>query len=117
MAARTCGGCGSSRDGFAAREFEEAAAAGWLALLLAPEKDGSGLGLTELCLLAEDLGAALAALPLPAAVCGILALADSENPLPAGLLDSAIAGKALIVPAFTSTGNGEEHARSDRDGE
>ena len=93
---------------FAAREFEEAAAAGWLALLLAPEKDGSGLGLTELCLLAEDLGAALAALPLPAAVCGILALAESENPLPSGLLDSAIAGKVLIVPAFTSTGSGEE---------
>jgi alkylation response protein AidB-like acyl-CoA dehydrogenase len=93
---------------FAAREFEEAAAAGWLALLLAPEKDGAGLGLTELCLLAEDLGAALAALPLPAAIGGILALAESENPLPAGLLDNAIAGKALIVPAFTSTGSGEE---------
>ena len=93
---------------FAAREFEEAAAAGWLTLLLAPEKDGSGLGLTELCLLAEDLGAALAALPLPAAICGVLALADSESPLPPGLLDAAIAGKALIVPAFTSTGNGEE---------
>ena len=46
---------------FAARDFEEAAAAGWLGLLLPPDQGGSGLGLTELCLVAEELGGALSA--------------------------------------------------------
>ena len=93
---------------FPAREFEEAAGAGLLGLLLPPEKDGSGLGLTELCLVAEELGAALSALPLTPAIGGIVALADSAAPLPAGLLDAALAGKALVVPAFASSATGDE---------
>ncbi len=93
---------------FPAREFEEAAAAGWLGLLVAPEKDGSGLGLTELCLVAEELGAALSALPLVPAIGGLVALAESEAAVPAGLLAKAIGGKAMIVPALASSAAGDE---------
>ena len=93
---------------FAAREFEEAAAAGWLALLLPPDQGGSGLGLTELCLVAEDLGGVLSALPLTPAIGGIVALAGSEVPLPPGMLDNALAGKTLIVPAFANSAGGDD---------
>src|SRR5262249_48865032 len=60
---------------FPAQEFAETADAGWLSLLLPEEQEGSGLGLTELCLVAEQLGAALSALPVVAASGGIVALA------------------------------------------
>ncbi len=93
---------------FAAREFEEAAAAGWVALLLPPDQGGSGLGLTELCLVAEDLGGVLSALPLTPAIGGIVALAGSEVPLPPGMLDNALAGKTLIVPAFANSAGGDD---------
>ena len=102
--------------GFLAREFEEAAAAGWLGLLLSPDNGGSGLGLTELCLVAEELGAALSALPLTPAIGGIVALAESAAPLPADLLADALAGKALIVPAFASSATGDEQPIADKGG-
>ena len=53
----------------------EAAAAGFLSLLLPEDRGGSALGLTELCLLAEELGAALSPLPLVHAVAALAALA------------------------------------------
>ena len=94
---------------FAAREFDEAAAAGWLGLLLPPDQGGSGLGLTELCLVAEELGSALSGLPLTPAIGGIIALAGSEASLPPDMLDKALAGKTLIVPAFANSAGSDDH--------
>ena len=76
--------------------------------MLAPDKGGSGLGLTELCLLAEELGTSLAALPLPAAIGGILAIAECEQALPTDLLAGAIAGKALVDRHLRAPPSGED---------
>jgi 3-oxochol-4-en-24-oyl-CoA dehydrogenase len=102
---------------FPAREFAEAAEAGWLSLLLPEEEEGSGLGLTELCLVAEQLGAALSALPVVVASGGIVALAGNlagSNTLRA-LCRRCQAGEALVVPALAQgndgAGEGAEAAR------
>ena len=56
--------------------------------------------MTELCLVAEELGGALAALPLTPALGGILALAGSSAANAPALLAEAVAGNALLfVPA------------------
>jgi alkylation response protein AidB-like acyl-CoA dehydrogenase len=91
---------------FPARDFAAAAEAGFLSLLLSEDKGGIGLGLTELCLIAEELGAVLSALPVVAAIGGIVALAEGESA--PEVLDRCKAGTALVV--FAGAGRGERDA-------
>ncbi|MCC6781072.1 MAG: acyl-CoA dehydrogenase [Hyphomicrobiales bacterium] len=93
-----------------AGELAQAGAAGWLTLLLPEAQGGSGLGLTELCLVAEELGAALSPLPLTAAVAGVVALARSEAPAQRAADARCRTGEALVVPAFTRTGSHDDAA-------
>jgi alkylation response protein AidB-like acyl-CoA dehydrogenase len=78
----------------------EAAAAGFLSLLLPEDRGGSALGPTELCLVAEELGAALSALPVVPAVAALSALAQGQSEAARSAFKRAAAGAALVVPAF-----------------
>ena len=83
-----------SNTGFDAALWREIADAGWLAILV-PETDGGlGLGATELCLVAEQAGAALLTLPVGIAAAAAPALAGSPH------LADAIAGRTLVLPAL-----------------
>ncbi|MCI0756196.1 acyl-CoA dehydrogenase family protein [Teichococcus vastitatis] len=70
---------------------------GWIGLLLPEQKGGAGLGMTALCALAEELGAALAPEPLvPAMLSGsLLAAAGADMPL-----ERLVAGEALVLAAW-----------------
>ncbi|KAA2214057.1 acyl-CoA dehydrogenase family protein [Teichococcus oryzae] len=70
---------------------------GWIGLRLPEEKGGAGLGLTALCALAEELGAALAPEPLIPAMlsAALLAAVDAEAPL-----DGLLSGEALVLTAW-----------------
>jgi len=82
-----------SNTGFDPALWREIAEAGWLAILV-PESDGGlGLGATELCLVAEQAGAALLTLPVGIAAAAAPALAGSH-------LADAIAGRTLVLPAL-----------------
>ncbi|HEX9835854.1 MAG TPA: acyl-CoA dehydrogenase family protein, partial [Alphaproteobacteria bacterium] len=83
-----------SNTGFDAALWREIADAGWLAILV-PETDGGlGLGATELCLVAEQAGAALLTLPVGIAAAAAPALAGSPH------LADAIAGRTLVLPVL-----------------
>jgi alkylation response protein AidB-like acyl-CoA dehydrogenase len=83
-----------SNTGFDPALWREIAEAGWLAILV-PEFDGGlGLGATELCLVAEQAGAALLTLPVGIAAAAAPALAGSPH------LADAIAGRTLVLPVL-----------------
>jgi hypothetical protein len=73
-------------------------------LLLSEAQGGSGLGLTELCLVAEELGATLSPLPLTAAAAGLVALACGDALAQRAACARCRAGEALVVPVFTEAG-------------
>lgn len=74
--------------------WQDAADAGWLAILASEEAGGLGLGLTELCLVSQELGKGLVTAPVAA----VAAVADTlgDNDLAA----SVISGQQLVLPAF-----------------
>lgn len=72
---------------------------GWLGLRVAEDAGGSGLGVRELCSLAEELGAGLVPEPLiPAAMAAVL--------LPADYLPELLSGERIVLPAW------QEHPNS-----
>lgn len=85
---------------------------GWVGLRVAEEDGGSGLGMLELCALAEELGAALTPEPL---IAGVLA---------ARLLDGAarrdlLVGNRIVLPAWQERADsldavGETHVEGGR---
>lgn len=70
---------------------------GWIGLRVPEEKGGAGLGMSEFCAVAEELGAALAPEPLvPAALsASLLAAVGAEAPLA-----QLLSGEALILTAW-----------------
>lgn len=71
---------------------------GWLGLLVPEDAGGSGLGVQELCDVAEELGAGLAPEPLiPAATAAVL--------LPAGFLPALLSGERIVLPAWQEAPN------------
>lgn len=79
--------------GFARDLWSRAAELGWLALRVPEECGGVGLGVTELCALAEALGTGLAPEPLVEAIC--------VAPLLSGdLLDQVLSGERIVLPAW-----------------
>lgn len=74
--------------------WQAAAEAGWLAILAHEDAGGLGLGMTELCLVARELGMALVPEPVTAgaAVARALGTADAAG--------FALAGEAVVLPAL-----------------
>jgi alkylation response protein AidB-like acyl-CoA dehydrogenase len=71
---------------------------GWLGLRVSEDAGGSGLGVRELCGLAEELGAGLVPEPLiPAAMAAVL--------LPADHLPEVLSGERIVLPAWQEQPN------------
>jgi alkylation response protein AidB-like acyl-CoA dehydrogenase len=71
---------------------------GWLGLRVPEDAGGSGLGVRELCSLAEELGAGLVPEPLiPAAMAAVL--------LPADYLSDVLSGERIVLPAWQEQPN------------
>lgn len=74
--------------------WAQAAEAGWLAILASESAGGLGLGLTELCLVSEELGKGLVPEPVAAAAAVARALGTSET------AEALISGEKIILPAL-----------------
>jgi alkylation response protein AidB-like acyl-CoA dehydrogenase len=74
--------------------WSQAADAGWLAILAPESAGGLGLGLTELCLVSEELGKGL--VPEPVAVVAAVARALGAS----GMAEEIISGGKIILPAL-----------------
>jgi alkylation response protein AidB-like acyl-CoA dehydrogenase len=83
--------------GFEPEVWREMASLGWIGLAVPEASGGAGLGMAEMCALAEELGGALAPEPLiPCALSADLLAAAGERDLLAALL----AGEAVVLTAW-----------------
>jgi 3-oxochol-4-en-24-oyl-CoA dehydrogenase len=83
---------------FAPARLREIGELGWLGMLVPPSADGLGLGLTELALVLEQAGRGLVCEPIGLAAIAAAALAQGHAPHP--MLQRAMRGDALVVPAI-----------------
>src|SRR3989442_10675607 len=75
--------------------------AGWLAILVPETHGGLGLGITELCLVAEAKGRALVLEPVGAvAVAAGAIAAGHDGALPQALLPRLVGGEHVVVPVL-----------------
>lgn len=77
--------------------WRQAAEAGWLAILAPESAGGLGLGLTELCLVSEELGKGLVPEPVAAVAAIARALGASD------MSEALISGEKIILPALMET--------------
>ena len=84
--------------GFSPKRLREAGELGWLGMLVPASADGLGLGLTELALVLEQAGRGLVCEPIGLAAISAAALAQGHAPHP--MLEKAMTGEALVVPAL-----------------
>lgn len=70
---------------------------GWLMLRLDEARGGLGMGIGELCVIARRMGRELTPEPVVAAALAACALPDAER-------ERAIAGDAIVLPAFAAYG-------------
>lgn len=82
-----------TEPGFDRAVWREMCEMGWPGLLVPEAGGGSGLGVRELCALAEELGASLAPEPLAAA-------AMAACLLPPDHLPAVLAGERVVLPAW-----------------
>lgn len=102
--ARTLLGAGSARiralrftePGFDPRLLRAMAEAGWIGLMVAESAGGTGLGHAEMAALAEEMGRACAPEPLTALQLSAHLLEAAGHPL----LESLLAGEAVVLPAW-----------------
>ncbi len=92
--------------GFAPARLRQAGELGWLGILVPDAADGSGLGLTELALVLEQAGRGLACEPLGLAAVAAAALAQGHAPHP--MLQRAMRGEALVVPALQESTHADD---------
>ena len=83
---------------FAPARLREAGELGWLGVLVPDSAGGLGLGLTELALVLEQVGRGLVCEPIGLAAISAAALAQGRAPHP--MLERAMIGDALVVPAL-----------------
>src|SRR5579863_4474777 len=83
---------------FSPKRLREAGELGWLGMLVPASADGLGLGLTELALVLEQAGRGLVCEPIGLAAIAAAALAQGHAPHP--MLEKAMTGEALVVPAL-----------------
>lgn len=77
--------------------WAQAAEAGWLAILAPESAGGLGLGLTELCLVSEELGKGLVPEPVAAVAAVARALGASD------MSEALVSGEKIILPALMET--------------
>jgi alkylation response protein AidB-like acyl-CoA dehydrogenase len=83
---------------FSRARLKETGDLGWLGMLVPTSADGLGLGLTELALVLEQAGRGLVCEPIGFAAVSAAALAQGHAPHP--MLEKAMSGDALVVPAL-----------------
>ena len=91
---------------FAPARLRQAGELGWLGILVPSSANGLGLGLTELALVLEQAGRGLVCEPIGFAAIAAAALAQGRTPHP--MLERAMTGDALIVPALQERGYGDD---------
>ena len=91
---------------FAPERLRQAGELGWLGILVPGSVDGLGLGLTELALVLEQAGRGLVCEPIGLAAISAAALAQGHVPHP--MLQHAMAGTALVVPALQESAHGDD---------
>lgn len=82
-----------TEPGFDRSVFREMCQMGWLGLMIPEDAGGSGLGVSEFCALAEELGASLVPEPLIGAAMAALLL-------PPDHLDAVLSGDRIVLPAW-----------------
>ena len=87
---------------FAPARLRQAGELGWLGILVPSAANGLGLGLTELALVLEQAGRGLVCEPIGFAAIAAAALAQGRTPHP--MLERAMTGDALVVPALQESG-------------
>jgi alkylation response protein AidB-like acyl-CoA dehydrogenase len=92
--------------GFSQERLRQAGELGWLGILVPASADGLGLGLTELALVLEQAGRGLVSEPIGLAAISAAALAQGGNPHP--MLERAVTGEALVVPALQESAHGDD---------
>src|SRR4029077_16693422 len=93
-------------SGFAPERLRQAGELGGLGILVPSSADGLGLGLTELALVLEQAGRGLVCEPIGLAAISAAALAHGRAPHP--MLERAMSGEALIVPALQESAYGDD---------
>src|SRR4029078_8966796 len=83
---------------FAPGRLRQAGGLGWLGILVRCAANGPGLGLPELALVLEQAGRGLVCEPIGLAAISAAAVAQGHARHP--MLERAMAGEALIVPAL-----------------
>jgi alkylation response protein AidB-like acyl-CoA dehydrogenase len=96
----------SEEPGFAPARLRQAGELGWLGILVPTSANGLGLGLTELALVVEQAGRGLMGEPIGLAAVSAVPLA--QGPAPHPMLERAIAGTALVIPALQESGYADD---------
>jgi alkylation response protein AidB-like acyl-CoA dehydrogenase len=96
--AKVARGFRNKEPGFSPARLRETGQAGWLGLLVPEAAGGLALGLTEFALVLEQLGRGLVCEPVGFAAISAAALAQGHAPHP--MLEKAMIGEALVVPAL-----------------
>lgn len=81
------------RPGISRDFWEQVSKLGWLSLRVPNEQGGIGLGIQELCVLSERLGACMAPEPVPEAICTAPFLSGT-------LLEDVMSGSLIVLPAW-----------------
>ncbi len=91
---------------FAPARLRQAAELGWLGILVPDAMGGLDLGLTELALVLEQAGRGLVCEPIGLAAISAAALGLGHAPHP--MLERAMSGAALVVPALEESPYGDD---------
>jgi len=91
---------------FAPARLRQAGDLGWLGILVPEAANGLGLGLTEFALVVEQAGRGLVCEPIGLAAISAAALGQARTPHP--MLERAMTGEALVVPALEESGYGDD---------
>jgi alkylation response protein AidB-like acyl-CoA dehydrogenase len=104
--AKVARGFRGQEPSFAPARLREAGELGWLGILVPDSAGGLGLGLTELALVLEQAGRGLVCEPIGLAAAAAAALAQGRAPHP--MLERAMSGAALVVPALQEGAFGDD---------
>ncbi len=92
--------------GFSRPRLRQAAELGWLGILVPDAANGLDLGLTELALVLEQAGRGLVCEPIGLAAISAAVLAQAHTPHP--MLQRAMDGELIFVPALQESGHGDD---------
>ena len=88
--------------GFSMDVWRQMGELGWIGLAVPEEAGGSGLGLSEMCALCEELGRALTPEPLIGGAISAMLLAEAGE---AEILPQLLEGKAVVLTAWQERAN------------